>query len=183
MSSKKEIQDVIEAMTATFKKNDAEQMQGIVAAATRVYSPGSLTPEAFSSLISYGVLEKAKEQLIEAYFPEAKENHRIKTAIFYYDFMEAILKQIMVDVNKTMACSADYARWVLRSYFKFCKDGTLPEMEEGKGAALKPHFGDAETWMYLCDTMTKLCYGHPLEFLLAYSHLVAEGKGLDNEKP
>ncbi len=171
-----ELQETLASLAEALTKDEKEQMKGVVAAVTERYKPGSIDPEGFASLVTYDILDRAKSQLVEAYFPETSTSRRMKSMVENYDLMNTILKHLAEDAYGTVACSADYARWALRSYWRFCKDGTLPEMEEGKGASLKPDFGTAEEWMYLCETMLKLCYGHPMEFMSSYTSLLLKGR-------
>ena len=173
----KELKKVLEAMAASIDRESEDRYQSVIDTVMEKHPANGMTVERFAALVSYDIIERLHGQLVKKYFPEAESDWRIRAAITNYNFMNTMLKGLMEVANGTLACSADYSRWVLRSYLEYLrsKRKVLPDMTIGEGCFLKPAFGTAEEWMMLCDEMINMTHGKATKCYVLYSTLLMQG--------
>lgn len=173
----KELKKVLESMAASIDRESEGRYQAVIDAVMEKHPAEKMTVERFASLVSYDIIERLHDQLVKKYFPESEDDWRIWDTITNYNFMNTMLKGLMEEANGTLACSADYSRWILRSYLEYLrsKRKVLPDMTIGEGCFLKPAFGTAEEWMMLCDEMVNMTHGKATKCYVLYSTLLIQG--------
>ena len=173
----KELKKVLEAMAASIDRESEDRYQSVIDTVMEKHPANGMTVERFAALVSYDIIERLHGQLVKKYFPETESDWRIRAAITNYNFMNTMLKGLMEEANGTLACSADYSRWVLRSYLEYLrsKRKVLPDMTIGEGGFFKPAFGTVEEWMMLCDEMINMTHGKATKCYVLYSTLLMQG--------
>ena len=172
------VKDVVKSLAASLEKDNEERFVGVIDALVDLYPVENMSVEDFSMLVSFDISERLLRTAAARYFPEVRRNHRLMSFAENYLMMDRILKRLFGSVPQTSMSTADHARWVLRHYERFVRDGQKPDEGSAQQEAFYPGFGDVEDWLRLCDAMLLLPFGDVERFLNIETKLLIRAQDL-----
>lgn len=156
---------IITEMCASFQKEDEQRYKAVVDAVEKKFASYNMTPEDFSVLVTFDILEKLNTQFVLRLFPQYAGNRNIQFVIEHYNFIYKQIGNLVDEAHGYSTCCFDCARWVIKEYIKHLQDKTyFPDMVIDEKCYWKPDFGTGDDWMRFCMAIQRLYHGEAKEF-------------------
>ena len=124
-------------------------------------------PEHFNLFVT-NKFEDIVDVLVENTFSYVDDT--MKGIYFYYSIYESMIRRL-IETQEGSGCCADKSRFILKSYFTYCREGKLPEYSTENYWV--PNKGSNDSWIGLVKGITELVYGgNPTNYLIRMREII-----------
>lgn len=102
---------------------------------------------------------------------DKKNSFKLDFLFTNYGFLSAHIEKL-IESRCGQSCVCDCSRHILSVYRNFLLNGIIPNDDFSEDHYWIPKFGTYKEWVSYCDSLYRLYYGSPQEYLISYSALI-----------
>lgn len=109
------------------------------------------------------------KRIVMEMYPEVFDRQKLYNLAFVYRnyaYLKLNIENVLIE-NEGRSCCADKSRWIIKKYINYILSNEIPPKRESDDSYWMPRVGSGEQWVFFCNSLVKLYYGKPQDYIKA----------------